>query len=70
MAIKATFTRTAQLLTELGDAGDNTIVTSRDAAGQILVNGGAVPIDGGPATVANTATIPLLRYQSDALRER
>ena len=57
MAIKATFSRTAQLLSEFGDAGDNTIVTSRDAAGQILVNGGAVPIDGGPATVANTATI-------------
>jgi len=44
MAIKSTFSPTAQLLTELGDSLDNTIVTSRNAAGQILVNGGAVPI--------------------------
>src|SRR5262249_42876458 len=38
-----------------GDNLDDTIVMSRDAAGQILVNGGAVPIAGGQATVANTA---------------
>src|SRR5512133_675979 len=55
MAIKATFSPTAGLLTEFGDSLDNAIVTSRDAAGQILVNGGAVPIQGGTATVANTA---------------
>ena len=30
------------ILTEFGDALDNNIVTSRDAAGSILVNGGAV----------------------------
>ena len=47
MAIKATFSPTARLLTEFGDSLDNAIVTSRDAAGQILVNGGAVPIQGG-----------------------
>src|SRR5712664_4940970 len=57
MAIKATFFPTAGLLSELGDGVDNTIVTSRDAAGQLFVNGGAVPITGGRATVANTATI-------------
>src|SRR5713226_9981450 len=57
MAIKATFFPTAGLLSELGDGVDNTIVTSRDAAGQILVNGGAVPVSGGTATVANTSTI-------------
>ena len=57
MAIKATFSPTAHLLTEFGDTLDNTIVTSRDAAGQILVNGGAVPVQGGTATVANTAQI-------------
>jgi Ca2+-binding RTX toxin-like protein len=45
------------LLSETGDDVDNTIVTSRDAAGQILVNGGTVPVSGGTATVANTATI-------------
>jgi Ca2+-binding RTX toxin-like protein len=57
MAIKATFFPTAGLLSELGDGVDNTIVTGRDAAGQLFVNGGAVPINGGQATVANTSTI-------------
>jgi Ca2+-binding RTX toxin-like protein len=57
MAIKATFSPGTGILTELGDSLDNTIVTSRDAAGRILVNGGAVAVDGGTATVANTATI-------------
>src|SRR5260221_6353954 len=55
--IKATFSPDAGLLSVFGDDGDNVIVTSRDAAGQILVNGGAVPVRGGTATVANTATI-------------
>src|SRR5215470_8839146 len=57
MAIKATFSAAAGLLSEVGDSVDNTIVTSRDAAGQLFVNGGAVPIVGGQATVANTAMI-------------
>src|SRR5260370_57901 len=55
--IKATFSPDAGLLSVFGDDGDNVIVTSRDAAGQILGNGGAVPVSGGTATVANTATI-------------
>src|SRR5436853_2244808 len=55
MATTATFSK--GILTEIGDAQDNTIVTSRDAAGKILVNGGAVPIVGGTATVADTTTI-------------
>src|SRR5262252_6845217 len=57
MAIKASFLPTAGLLSVFGDSLDDTIVMSRDAAGQILVNGGAVPIAGGQATVANTALI-------------
>ena len=40
MAIKATFSA-AGLLSEIGDGVDNTIVTSRDAGGQLFVNGGA-----------------------------
>ena len=40
-----------------GDAQDNTIAVSRDAGGAILVNGGAVAIRGGNATVANTRLI-------------
>jgi Ca2+-binding RTX toxin-like protein len=55
MAITSSFSK--GILTEFGDALDNTIVTSRDTAGRILVNGGAVPIQGGTATVANTSLI-------------
>src|SRR6478735_1481869 len=55
MAITSIFSR--NILTEFGDAADNSIITSRDAAGNILVNGGAVPITGGNPTVANTALI-------------
>src|SRR5262245_5154748 len=52
-AVTATFA--AGTLTVFGDNLDNTITLSRNAAGQILVNGGAVPVLGGTATVANTA---------------
>jgi Ca2+-binding RTX toxin-like protein len=57
MAIKATFSAGSRLLSEFGDDAGNVIVTSRDAAGQLFVNGGTVPVDGGAATVANTDTI-------------
>src|SRR5260370_3640639 len=57
--IKATFSPDAGLLSVFGDDGDNVIVTSRDAAGQILLNGGSVPVSGGTATAAKTATIHL-----------
>ena len=42
------------MLSVFGDSLDNTITLSRDAAGQILVNGGAVSVVGGQPTVANT----------------
>ena len=58
-AVSATFSPAAGLLTVIGDAQDNTIAVSRDAAGSILVNGGAVKILGGQATVANTGLIQL-----------
>jgi Ca2+-binding RTX toxin-like protein len=54
-ATTATFT--AGTLSVTGDSLDNSIQISRDAAGKILVNGGAVPVVGGTPTVANTATI-------------
>src|SRR6476660_8061552 len=57
MAIKAKFSPGAGSLSVFGDGQDNTITTSRDAAGRILVNGGAVPVDGGTSTVANTSLI-------------
>jgi Ca2+-binding RTX toxin-like protein len=57
MAITASFSPSAALLSEFGDHLDNTIVTSRDAAGKIIVNGGAVSIEGGQPTVADTGEI-------------
>ena len=56
-AITASFAPGVGVLSVFGDSLDNTIAISRDAAGRILVNGGAVPIHGGTATVANTALI-------------
>src|SRR5687768_4107587 len=44
-------------LSVFGDALDNNITVSRDAAGKLLVNGGAVAVGGGTPTVANTALI-------------
>src|SRR5262249_44096426 len=57
MAIKASFSPSAGLLSIFGDSLDDTIAISRDAAGQIFVNGGNVSITGGTPTVANTAAI-------------
>ena len=57
MATNATFSPSAGLLSEFGDNQDNTIITSRDAAGNILINGGVVPVTGGQPTLANTGTI-------------
>ena len=58
-AITASFSPGTSILTVLGDAGNNNIVVSRDAAGQLLVNGGAVAIQGGAATIANTTLIQI-----------
>ena len=44
-------------LTVLGDNLDDTITISRDSAGQLLVNGGAVAVKGGTPTVAGTTLI-------------
>ncbi len=65
MAITATFSPGAGLLTESGDNGNNSIVTSRDGTGRILVNGLAVPVVGGPATVANTSVIQAFGLDGD-----
>ena len=58
-AVTATFSAAQGVLTVLGDSQDNTIAVSRDAAGSILVNGGAVRILGGNATVADTNLIQI-----------
>ena len=51
------FVPASGVLTVFGDNLDNTITVSRNAAGNILVNGGAVAILGGTPTVANTSLI-------------
>jgi Ca2+-binding RTX toxin-like protein len=56
MAIEASFNPINGVLTATGDDAKNTITATRDGAGNILINGGAVSIDGQP-TVANTTQI-------------
>ncbi len=58
-AVNAFFNASVGALSVFGDSLDNTIVVSRDAAGALLVNGGAVSIIGGAPTVANTARIAM-----------
>ncbi len=56
-ATTAVFNPQAGVLSVTGDSLDNSIQISRDAAGRILVNGGAIAVAGGTPTVANTATV-------------
>src|ERR1700760_3250887 len=65
MTITSTFLSSSGQLTEFGDAQGNSIVTSRDAAGRILVNGGAVNTVGGTPTVANTSLIEVFGQGGD-----
>ncbi len=58
-AVTAQFIPTYALLTIIGDNLNNAITVSRNAVGNLLVNGGAVSIVGGSATVANTARIQI-----------
>jgi Ca2+-binding RTX toxin-like protein len=62
-AVTATFS--AGVLTVFGDSLNNTVTLSRDAAGTMLVNGGAIPVVGGTPTVANTAKIRVLGSDGD-----
>jgi len=54
-AVLATFSK--GVLSVTGDTANNTVTVSRSAAGALLVNGGAVQVQGGTATVANTQLI-------------
>jgi Ca2+-binding RTX toxin-like protein len=58
-AVTATFSAAQGVLSVTGDANDNTIAVSRNAAGSILVNNGAVSVLGGRATVANTNLVQI-----------
>ena len=55
------------VLTIIGDPLNNTIVVSRDAAGNLRVNNGAVTISGGVPTVVNTTLIRDLWAGRDAI---
>jgi len=52
-------------LAVLDDASSDTITVGRNAAGTILLNGGAVPVLGGTPTVANTSAILVLGQGGD-----
>jgi hypothetical protein len=56
-AVTAQFEPGSGVLTVSGDALGNTILVSRDAAGALLVNGGAVAVAGGTPAVANTSLV-------------
>src|SRR5262245_6604730 len=56
-AVSALLIPQAGVLSVFGDAGNNTSAVSRNAAGRILINGGADRILGGTPTVANTRSI-------------
>jgi len=55
--VSASFDPGTGILTITGDDLPNVITVGRNAAGAILVNGGAVAIQGGTPTVANTTLI-------------
>jgi Ca2+-binding RTX toxin-like protein len=55
MSIKASFSPPVLIVS--GDDLNNPIKVSRDAAGNILVNGGTVSVEGGQPTIANTSFI-------------
>jgi len=65
MATTASFLPTAGQLTVIGDALKNSVTVSRDAAGKLLVNGGAVAVQGGTPTVANTSSIQMFGQGGD-----
>jgi len=56
-AVVATFSPSSGILSVFGDSLDNSITLSRNAAGNLLVNGGAVAVRGPAPTVANTSLI-------------
>jgi Ca2+-binding RTX toxin-like protein len=65
MPITATYTPGTFTLSVLGTSLAETMTIERDAAGMLLVNAGAIPISGGPATVANTDLVSVAGGDGD-----
>ena len=65
MAVTAVFLPGVGILSVFGDNLSNTITVSRNAAGELLLNGGLVKIVGGKATVANTKQIQVFGQNGD-----
>ncbi|WP_205760888.1 beta strand repeat-containing protein [Luteolibacter luteus] len=63
--ITAAFTPGSGVLVINGGNQDNAITVSRDAAGNLRVNGGAVIVTGGTPTVANTTRIDIFGLDGD-----
>jgi Ca2+-binding RTX toxin-like protein len=61
-AVTAVFIESIGSLSVFGNNAKNNIVISRDATGNILVNGGAVHIVGGSPTVENTELISVFGF--------
>ncbi len=57
LSASAVFVPATGVLTVTGDAQNNALTVGRDTAGDITVNGGAVKISGGSATVGNVSLI-------------
>jgi Ca2+-binding RTX toxin-like protein len=57
MSVGAASSKASSVLAVMCDSQDNSIVISREASGNILINVGAVSITGGRPTVANTSLI-------------
>lgn len=65
MAILGNFLPRAGQLTFIGDSLSNQLKISRNAAGQLLGNDGAIPILGGVSTIANTFLIQVFGQSGD-----
>ena len=65
MAIFSFFSPSVGLLSTFGDSLANTISIGRNAAGNLLVNGGAVSILGGTPTVGNTSRLQVFGRRGD-----
>ena len=61
----ASFNPATGLLTIVCDSLHNTINVANNGTGAIVINGGAIPITGGVATIANTVLIQILGTPGD-----